>query len=86
MEGFREGRRSSEAALLDTIKKVVAAYSNAPEDIETFTWLHAPSYWDRLAIPGAECCVEPRHEDRHAGVAFRVGWNQAERVAVLWIL
>ena len=69
-----------------TIKGVVASYSNAPEGIESFMWLYAPRYWDRLAIPGSGCCVEPRHEDRHAGVAFRVGWNDAERVAVLWIL
>lgn len=82
--GYR--RRSSEAALLATIKGVVAGYSNAPEGIESFMWLYAPRYWDRLAIPGSGCSVEPRHEDRHAGVAFRVGWNDAERVAVLWIL
>lgn len=82
--GYR--RRSSEAALLATIKGVVAGYSNAPAGIESFTWLYAPRYWDRLAIPGSGCCVEPRHEDRHAGVAFRVGWNDAERVAVLWML
>jgi hypothetical protein len=72
--------------LLATIKRAVAGYSNAPAGIEQYTWLRAPRAWDRLAIPGSGCSVEPRHEDRHAGVAFRVGWNDAERVAVLWIL
>lgn len=72
--------------LLATIKRVVAGYRNAPAEIERYTWLRAPRAWDRLAIPGAGCFVEPRHEDRHAGVAFRVGWNEAEQVAALWIL
>lgn len=79
-------RRSSEAMLLATIQRVVAGYRNAPAGIEHYTWLRAPKYWDRLAIPGADCFIEPRHEDRHAGVAFRVGWNDAERVVALWIL
>ena len=69
-----------------SIRRVVAGYRNAPADIEQYTWLTAPRYWDRLAVPGGNCSVEPRHEDRHAGVSFRVGWNERERAAVLWIL
>lgn len=75
--------RSTE--LLESIKKVVAGYRNAPDDIQDYTWLTAPKYWDCLKVPGAGL-IEPRHEDRHAGVSFRVGWSEPDRVAALWIL
>lgn len=71
MNRIRARGRSSEAVLLATIQRVVAGYSNAPAGIEHYTWLRVPKYWDRLAIPGAGCFIEPRHEDRHAGVADR---------------
>lgn len=83
----RSKRRSrSEADVVAAIVGVVAEYSNAPAGIEQYRWLRAPSYWDRMAIPGADVSVEPRHDDQHGGVRFRVGWNEAERVAVVWIL
>jgi hypothetical protein len=72
--------------VLAAIKRVVADYANAPDGIENYRWVRAPRYWDRMAIPGANVSVEPRHDDQHAGVAFRVGWNEAERVAVVWLL
>jgi hypothetical protein len=85
-KGSRTRRRASEAELIASIQRVVAGYRNAPADLVDYTWLTAPKTWDRLAIPGADRFVEPRHEDRHAGIAFRVGWNESERVAALWIL
>lgn len=72
--------------LLERVKDVVAGYSNAPDDIRGYTWLSVPKYWESLAVPGTGRIIEPRHEDRHGGVAFRVGWIESERVVGLWIL
>jgi hypothetical protein len=79
-------RTPSNQQLLEKIKDVVAGYSNAPDDLRGYTWLSAPKYWDSLAVPGTDRMIEPRHEDRHGGVAFRVGWSESERVAAIWIL
>ena len=79
-------RMPTHEQLLEGIKDVVADYGNAPPDIRAYTWLAAPKYWDALAVPGTGRLIEPRHEDRHGGVAFRVGWSEAERVVALWML
>jgi len=75
--------------VLARIRKVVAGYPDAPADIEEYTWLEVPRYWESLTVPvgeGREIRIEPLHEDRHGGVAFRVGWNEQERIAAVWIL
>jgi len=71
---------------LERIKRVVAGYANAPVGIEEYLWLSVPKYWESVRVPGAGQIIEPRHEDRHGGVSFRVGWSVSERVAALWIL
>lgn len=79
----------SPADVLERIKRVVASYADAPPDIEDYAWFEAPRYWESLVIPLGErrrVRIIPRHEDRHAGVAFRVGWDERERVAAVWIL
>jgi hypothetical protein len=75
----------SEGELLRSIREVVAEYPNAPSDIAAYTWLFAPRYWDRITVPGGGE-IEPRIEDHHAGVTFRVGWSQRDRAVALWIL
>lgn len=87
MKRKRNRRRggTSEDQLLNGIRQVVSQYPNAPADIAEYRWMLAPRYWDRLAVPrGHE--IEPRHEDRHGGVSFRVGWSEADRVVGVWIL
>lgn len=74
------------ASRLEGIKRVVAGYRNAPAGIEDYTWMSVPRYWESVRVPGAGSMIEPRHEDRHGGVAFRVGWNVNERVVAIWIL
>src|SRR5690606_21801394 len=77
------------ADVLERIKRVVASYADAPPDIEDYAWFAAPRYCASLGIPlGARRRVRitPPHEDRHAGVAFRVGWDESKRVAAVWIL
>lgn len=81
--------RSERPDLLERIKRVVAAYPDAPAGIEEYDWLSVPKYWDHLRVPteqAREVLVEPRHDDQHAGQRFRVGWSEAERVAALWLL
>ncbi len=81
--------RKNPAERLAHIKKVVASYPDAPKGIEHYTWLSVPSYWESLRVPTAgqrEVRITPRHEDQHGGVLFRVGWDEAEQVAALWIL
>jgi hypothetical protein len=75
----------SEGQLIDSIRAVVAEYPNAPSDIGDYTWMLAPRYWDHITVPGGGR-IEPRHEDHHAGVAFRVGWSQADRTVAIWFL
>ena len=48
--------------------------------------MSVPRYWESLRVPGVGSVIEPRHEDRHGGVSFRVGWNVSERMVALWIL
>jgi len=74
--------------LLEQIKRIIATYPDAPEGIADYTWLSVPRYWEHLLVPteGHEVIIEPRHQDQHAGVGFRVGSNESERVAALWML
>jgi hypothetical protein len=78
-------RRVSEARLLAEIRKVVGDYADVPPDLADYDWLPVPRYWESVRVPRGER-IRPRHEDRHAGVAFRVGWSVPDRVAALWIL
>ena len=81
--------RRSRPNLLPQIKRIVASYPDAPAGIEDYTWMSVPRSWEHLTIPTEEMggvIIEPRHEDRHGGIAFRVGWNEAEEVAALWLL
>ena len=71
---------------MDGIKRVVAGYQNAPDGIEEYTWMSVPRYWESLRVPCVGSVIEPRHEDRHGGVSFRVGWSVSERMVALWIL
>jgi hypothetical protein len=79
----------SRSDLLPRIKRIVASYPDAPAGLEDYTWLSVPRSWEHLTVPTAdrrEIIIEPRHQDQHAGVGFRVGWNEAEQVAALWML
>jgi hypothetical protein len=78
-------RPRSHEDLVESIKTVVAGYPNAPDDLVSYDWFAVPRYWTSFTVPrGAR--IEPRHEDRHAGVSFRVGWSVPDRAAALWIL
>ena len=96
--GDRE-RRSSASRLyvlmslpsedLARIKRVVADYPDAPTGIENFLWLSVPSYWDHLRVPlegRRATLIHPRREDQHGGLRFRVGWDEHECIAALWLL
>jgi hypothetical protein len=75
--------------VLEQIKRVVADYPDAPAGIEDYSWFSVPRYWESLAIPGArrrDQRLVPLHEDRHGGIAFKVGWDEEERVAAVWLL
>lgn len=81
--------RRSRPEILPQIKRIIASYPDAPEGIEEYTWHSVPRSWEHLTVPVAErrqVIIEPRHEDRHGGVGFRVGWSEAEQVAALWML
>ena len=77
------GRPLSEGQVLDGIRGVVADYPNAPADIRDYTWVLAPRYWDRYRVPGGKD-IEPRHQDHHGGVSFRVGWSVPDRTVAIW--
>ncbi|MBI4541110.1 MAG: hypothetical protein HY704_16535 [Gemmatimonadetes bacterium] len=75
--------------LMAELKALAAEDADAPAGIEDYTWITVPRYWESVKVPtadGREVMIVPRREDRHGGLAFRVGWNEEERVAALWIL
>lgn len=81
--------RRSRPDLLQQIKRIIASYPDAPEGIGGYAWISVPRSWEHLTVPTGErreVIIEPRHEDRHGGVAFRVGWNESEEVVALWML
>lgn len=81
--------RRSGPDLLQQIKRIIASYPDAPADLEEYHWITVPRTWEHLTVPTEDLLgviIEPRHEDRHGGAGFRVGWNEAERVAALWML
>jgi hypothetical protein len=85
--GLPRGKRPAD--VLERIKRLVATYPDAPAGIEHYTWFEVPRYWESLVVPVGDrrrVRIVPRHEDRHAGVAFRVGWDEAEQIAAVWIL
>lgn len=85
----RSVTRRSRPDLLRQIKRIVASYPDAPPGLEDYTWVSVPRTWEHLTVPTEDfrgLIIEPRHEDRHGGVGFRVGWNEAEQVAALWML
>lgn len=80
---------SPRSDLLPQIKRIIASYPDAPAGLEDYTWFSVPRTWEHLTVPTGdrrEVIIEPRHQDQHAGVGFRVGWNEAEEVAALWML
>ena len=78
-------RRTTQAQLLASIRGVIAGYPDAPADLLTYEWFSVPRYWESVTVPRSGR-IEPRHEDRHSGIAFKVGWSERDRVAALWIL
>ncbi|MBI4409356.1 MAG: hypothetical protein HY561_06580 [Gemmatimonadetes bacterium] len=74
--------------LAEALKRLAADYPDAPADLDEYFWLSVPKYWECVTVPiiGRDVRIAPRHEDRHGGVGFKVGWNVEERVAALWIL
>jgi hypothetical protein len=64
---------------------VVSSFPDAPPDLLDYDWMSVPRYWESATVPRGGR-IEPRHEDRHGGVSFRVGWSERDRVAALWIL
>jgi hypothetical protein len=78
-------KRPANEELIERIKDVVAGYPDAPADLRSYDWFTVPRYWDGFRVPLGEH-IEPRHEDRHGGIAFRVGWSVPDRAAALWIL
>jgi len=81
--------RRSRPDLLPQIKRIIASYPDAPPDLVEYAWVTVPRSWEHLTVPTGDqraVIIEPRHEDRHGGIAFRVGWNEPEKVAALWML
>jgi hypothetical protein len=78
-------RRVPYEQIVQSIKGVVSSFPDAPADLSEYDWMSVPRYWESVNVPlGGR--IEPRHEDRHAGVSFRVGWSERDRVAALWMV